>query len=295
MSYSPSVGVPKWRSTTLIELFLFTAILFSVALLPYLLNRAGNPEIGPTETGTETTGPETASPEMTTAGPEIGELRLSSSAASAGSSKAWTITEMSGRVNIVRSGAAPVALTMGDELGPGDMIETAADSGAILVRNGESIVVAPNSRMGLPAANDSGFATLILQQLGTLLLKVEKRPQRHFEVKTPYLVAIVKGTTFSVNVDSHGASVHVLEGAVEVANKTGMVALVHPGRTAVVSSKPGSRLSIQDGPAGAPAQPGQSTKNETGAGSGAADAYWSPPQPSWTSRPPASNAAPSIS
>jgi hypothetical protein len=122
------------------------------------------------------------------------------------------------------------------------------------VRNGESIVIAPNSRMGLPSTNDSGFATLILQQFGTLLLKVEKQQQQHFEVKTPYLAAVVKGTTFSVNVDAAGANVHVIEGLVQVNNKTGMSVFVRPGQTALVSSAPGADLSVKGAPANTPVQ-----------------------------------------
>lgn len=167
------------------------------------------------------------------------------STANAGSAQTWTISGMSGRVNIIRSGAAPVSLTTGDTLRSGDTIETDVDSSATLVRNGESIVIAPNSRMGLPATNDSGFSTLIMQSLGTLLFKVEKQQQQHFEVKTPYLAAVVKGTTFAVNVSSAGTSVHVIEGAVQVADLTGKVGLVRPGQTALVSSAPGATLSIK--------------------------------------------------
>ncbi len=213
--------------------------------------------------------------------------------ATAGSSGTWTITEMSGRVDIVRTGAAPVALTMGDELRPGDMIETAAGSSAILVRNGESIVVAPNSRMGLPSTNDSGFSTLILQQFGTLLLKVEKQQQRHFEVRTPYLAAVVKGTTFTVNVDAAGAAVHVLEGAVQVANQTGIMSLVRPGQTAIVSSTPGAGLSIKGGPATAPSQRSDGAQDQDNSGQGKSAAE---PKAAKTASignsPGASNAAP---
>ena len=195
-------------------------------------------------------------------------LWLSAPAAWAGSATAWTITDMSGRVNIVRTGAAPVSLTNGDQLRPGDMIETAADSTAILVRNGESIVIAPNSRMGLPSTNDSGFATLILQQFGTLLLKVEKQQQQHFEVKTPYLAAVVKGTTFTVSVDTAGASVHVVEGLVQVANKTGMSAFVRPGQTALVSSAPGADLSVKGAATNNPTRQSQATQEQDDAAPG---------------------------
>ncbi len=307
MAFATRVGVPTRSSGILIELFFFITILGFVAVLPLALtldfeHLSGfqgddpNPEPGGLLEARQKVVDKARFMR------EVGErthldfaaLWLSSSDDSAGSSKVWTISEISGRANIVKSGAAPVSLTRGAELRPGDMIETAADSGAILERNGESIIVEPNSRMGLPAANDSEFATQILQQRGTLLLNVEKRSRRHFEVKTPYLVAIVKGTTFSVTVNSQGASVHVLEGAVHVADKTGMAALVRPGQTAIVSSRPGSGLSIQGAPASANVQdgsdawvPGHGARNETGAGSGALDV-------SWTSRPLASYAAASF-
>ncbi len=184
----------------------------------------------------------------------IASLCLTIPDALAGSDGVWTISDMSGRVNIVRSGAAPVALTAGDELRPGDMIETAADSRAILVRDGESMVVAPNSRMGLPASNDSNYATLILQKLGTVLFKVEKQHRQHFEVKTPYLAAVVKGTIFAVSVNSAGASVHVINGAVQVGDLSGKLALVRPGQTALVSSAPGATMSIQGESTTAPTQ-----------------------------------------
>ncbi len=165
----------------------------------------------------------------------------------AGSGGDWTIAELSGRVEILRSGAQPIALTGGDSLRPGDVIATGPDSRAVLVRGSESIVVAPGSRMGLPATNDSGFGTLILQQLGTLLFKVDKQPQQHFEVKTPYLAAVVKGTTFTVSVDAREAAVHVVEGAVQVADGGGAMALLTPGQTARIATRAGARLEVEGG------------------------------------------------
>lgn len=189
----------------------------------------------------------------------VATLWLWSSDASAGSAQVWTISSMSGRVNIVRSGTAPVALTTGDELRSGDTIETSANSSATLVRDGESILIAPNSSMALPKTNDSGYSTLVLQKLGTLLFKVEKQQQQHFEVKTPYLAAVVKGTTFAINVSSAGTSVHVIEGAVQVNDLVGKVALVRPGQTAIVSADPGATLSIKGDTPKAPAQRSDAT------------------------------------
>jgi hypothetical protein len=84
--------------------------------------------------------------------------------------------------------------------------------------------------------------------MGSLLFKVEKQASQHFEVETPYLAAVVKGTTFSVSVDGEASAVHVVEGAVEVkALATGQVGLIKPGYTAVVSQRRGSGLKIIGG------------------------------------------------
>ncbi len=71
---------------------------------------------------------------------------------------------------------------MGDTFSGGDWIETGPDGRAIVRRGDESIVVAPNSRIGLPRDNTGSFATRILQTLGTILLTVEKKASQHFEV-----------------------------------------------------------------------------------------------------------------
>lgn len=184
----------------------------------------------------------------------VASIWLGSSIALAGPAENWTISKLSGRVDIVRSGAAPVALTAGDTLRPGDTIETSGNGSATLTRDGESIVVAPNSYVGVPAAKDSPFATLILQKLGTVLFNVEKKQTPHFEVRTPYLAAVVKGTTFAVNVGPAGSSVHVIGGLVRVNDLAGSSLLVRPGQTALISSTPGATLSITGGAPKAPTE-----------------------------------------
>jgi hypothetical protein len=75
---------------------------------------------------------------------------------------------------------------------------------------------------------------------------VERRNVKHFEVETPYLAAVVKGTQFRVSVNAAGTRVEVLRGQVEVADfKSGQIAQVMPGQaaTAFVHGKPGLSLS----------------------------------------------------
>jgi hypothetical protein len=116
----------------------------------------------------------------------------------------------------------------------------------LLVRGEESILISPNSVVGLPAEKKEGLSTTIIQQAGSILLEVEKRNVKHFEVETPYLAAVVKGTQFSVTVNAGSTKVGVLRGQVEVSDfKSGQIAQVMPGQaaTSFEHGKPGLSLS----------------------------------------------------
>ncbi len=106
--------------------------------------------------------------------------------------------------------------------------------------------MSPNSDLKLGDNQGNRLFTNILQSLGTLLFQVEKNPRQKFQVTTPYLAATVKGTTFTVSVRPEGAAVHVTNGAVQVAARSGQRAvIVRPGQTGSVSSKPGAEVEIR--------------------------------------------------
>ena len=89
------------------------------------------------------------------------------------------------------------------------------------------------------------MTTTITQQAGTILLEVERQNVKHFEVETPYLAAVVKGTQFQVSVDAAGSHVTVLRGQVEVADfKTGQIGQILPGQTAAAFSKGNTGLAL---------------------------------------------------
>ena len=77
------------------------------------------------------------------------------------------------------------------------------------MRGAETILVSPNSAIGIPKDAKDGMATTIIQQSGSILLEVEKRNVKHFEVETPYLAAVVKGTQFRVTVEQGASRVDV--------------------------------------------------------------------------------------
>ncbi len=156
-----------------------------------------------------------------------------SSAAFAADDGVWSVSKSSGEVWITTTGTAPAALTQEDNLKPGDTIRTGRNGRVLLVRGEETILIAPNSVVGLPTEKKDGLSTTILQQAGSILLEVEKRNVKHFEVETPYLAAVVKGTQFSVTVKAGNARVDVNHGQVEVADfKSGQIAQVMPGQAA---------------------------------------------------------------
>ncbi len=117
----------------------------------------------------------------------------------------------------------------------------------LLVRGAETILVAPNTVVGLPEEQKAGRATTILQQAGSIVLEVERQNVEHFEVETPYLAAVVKGTRFAVSVNRYGADVRVLSGRVDVSDfKTGQSALISAGQTARVASHGKVVSSLED-------------------------------------------------
>lgn len=158
----------------------------------------------------------------------------------------WSVSKATGEVWLATDGAQQVSLNQEETLKPGNTIRTGRNGRVLLVRGEETILISPNSIVGLPAEKKEGLSTTIIQQAGTILLEVEKRNVKHFEVETPYLAAVVKGTQFSVTVAAGSTKVGVLRGQVEVSDfKTGQIAQVMPGQTAAAfeHGKPGLSLS----------------------------------------------------
>ena len=168
-----------------------------------------------------------------------------SSSAFAGDDGVWSISKSSGEVWVTTAGAQQASLKQDDTLKPGDLVRTGRNGRVLLVRGEETILISPNSVIGLPTDKKDGMSTTILQQAGSILLEVEKRNVKHFEVETPYLAAVVKGTHFSVTVNAASTSVNVERGQVEVSDfKTGQIAQILPGQTATsfAHGKPGLSL-----------------------------------------------------
>src|SRR5215470_6757174 len=148
----------------------------------------------------------------------------------------WRVSKSSGEVWVVTPGAQPAALTSDAVLTPGATIRTGENGRALVVRGADTMLISGSSVVSIPGDTKEGSWTRILHQAGSVLLNVEKRKVQHFEVSTPYLAAVVKGTQFRVTVGDHGGNVDVLRGEVEVTDyKSGQYALVRSSQAARVS------------------------------------------------------------
>ena len=178
----------------------------------------------------------------------------------------WTISETKGTVLVIDARGERAA-TVGTQLAPGATIRTAARSTAVLVRGREFVTMRQNAQLRIPQAAQARGIVQILQDYGSALFNIGKQPNPHFGVETPYLAAVVKGTTFIITVNKEGASLQVTEGAVEAATRDGGVReLVRPGAAAMIAAGDPLRMVIEgegrrvlDSPARPAAAPAAST------------------------------------
>jgi FecR protein len=157
----------------------------------------------------------------------------------------WQVTKSSGEVFISSAESPqPVSLTNAAAVRPGDTIRTGENGMLLLTRGEESLLVSPNSVIDIPKENLDGMSTTIMERAGSVLVKAEKRNVKHFEVVTPYLAAVVKGTNFRVSVDRASSNVEVIEGQVDVGGfRSGEQILLLPGQTAKVAATGSGSLS----------------------------------------------------
>jgi hypothetical protein len=126
----------------------------------------------------------------------------------------WVVLRLRGGVEVMVDGNW-VPLKRGDVVGNEQVIRTLADGHADLQRDMEVMTLGSNTEIRIRQDSETGYTT-VLQDFGRVEVDAEARRVKHFEVQTPYLAAVVKGTHFIVNSDSDGATVTVDRGAVSV-------------------------------------------------------------------------------
>ncbi len=116
-------------------------------------------------------------------------------------------------------------------------LRTLDNSQAVIAHGFDKIELEPNSTINVSPEADADSTTAINQLKGKVGYSVQKRKARTFSVTAPYLVAVVKGTSFSVDINEESTQVDVDEGIVSVSNVSdGTTADVTAGMSANVSN-----------------------------------------------------------
>ncbi len=159
----------------------------------------------------------------------------------------WVITSIAGGATLTDSRGETIVARPDVGLPTGVRIKTNGNGQVGLGRGRSVAVVERNSDVEVRGQADEARIS-IFQRFGELILDVEQLGYWHFEVETPHLTAVVKGTEFAVAVAATGSSVLVKEGAVEVTSLiTGQTTLVGPSQTARVASDIAGRQLAQAG------------------------------------------------
>jgi hypothetical protein len=172
-------------------------------------------------------------------------LLLLSGAAAYAQDGAWTVSEAKGVVTVTDStGQRPARV--GTQIAPGAIVRTGERASAVLVRGREFVTLRQNAQLRIaPAVRERGVIQ-ILQDYGSALFNIGKQPNPHFGVETPYLAAVVKGTTFVITVTPEGASLQVTEGAVETSTlDRGVSEVILPGTVAMIAAADPLRMVVE--------------------------------------------------
>jgi hypothetical protein len=104
-------------------------------------------------------------------------------------------------------------VTVGAVVDKGDRLTTGAD-GTLVLSRGEDLITMAEKTQIVIVDPQPAEKTLIQEPYGMAQYHVTKGPVPHFEVDTPLLATVVKGTTFSVAANPSEGAVAVSEGRV---------------------------------------------------------------------------------
>jgi hypothetical protein len=189
-------------------------------------------------------------------------------------SAGWRVDGVSGDA-AVRRGSLPAAqLAVGQVISIGSEVQTGPGAIVFLSRNGDRLVIQPNSRMRIAEPEPGGVFDHFMQSLGNVFYDVEPRRNRSFGVSAPYVAAVVKGTKFLVTVEAEKNSVRVDEGRVLVTSEDGASSvLVDAGHLATVEPAwAGIRVTDSGVPVEAPDDAASTHAPSDGGSSGGANA-----------------------
>jgi len=156
----------------------------------------------------------------------------------------WVAKNLKGGVFVFTDNAW-VQIERGHVVSDASAIQTAKGARVTFVRGKESISIRADTRIRI-SDKDGAKRTVVSQDFGEITVDVEKKNVEHFEVRSPILAAVVKGTKFTVSSRGKVASIDVDRGRVEARdNKAGMKVDVKPGQDVSVNVAKNPVLVVQ--------------------------------------------------
>ena len=123
----------------------------------------------------------------------------------------WLVQESSGTVTVKGASNDMHALSIGvgTHLSAPFTVQTGVDGHIVITHGEDRLTVRPQTltSVALSTPSEKGVITRVSQTIGAVLYQVEHRINDRFEVDTPYLVSVVKGTTFNIHVTSDSSTV----------------------------------------------------------------------------------------
>lgn len=170
----------------------------------------------------------------------------------------WKVEALHGDVSRYEQGIDTwVAVAPDSELVVPFTIRTGVGATVKLQRDGDQVSLMAETILEFPAEtiNNKSVLTRVLQKIGFALFRVEPGKARTVTVETPYLVSVVKGTTFSVHATENRGVVNLISGQLEVnaviGNDTviiqgGQIALLASGSKKITVISPAQPVDNED-------------------------------------------------
>jgi hypothetical protein len=154
----------------------------------------------------------------------------------------WTIVKLHGMVYAAAADGGWVRLSRGDAVADGHVIRTLRNGNAVLARGAETISLGPETQAEITDRPGRRPFTTVREETGSIGVAAEARAVKHFSVETPYLVAVVKGTRFTVSTDDQGSRVAVERGLVSVTTRSSRRTVLLPAGQHVFATRYGGML-----------------------------------------------------
>ena len=159
----------------------------------------------------------------------------------------WTVLSLTEPVKVSRAGQW-IQLRPGMVVRHGAWLKTGTKGAVTLQRDGTKVEVKPRTTIAVAGLRDDPDMTVVLQRWGAVTLDVEKRDRPHVKVHTPFMAAVVKGTTLDVTVGREHTDLDVRSGQVEVEDRArGAAADVSAGQRASAGAGRRGSLSLAGG------------------------------------------------